>query len=138
MKKYLLLLIYLSIVSGCNNPGGRSWMIPVSIDPSDLVYTPSHAESFEMRRNQVIESLDSAYVILRSWDQHSRNRHQFRPNNYFYYLTGNDAPRTYAILSNHPDVQFVLSLPSQSIRTMIYDGSELPADEIHKQFHPRG
>ncbi len=136
MKKFLLLLIYLSIVSGCNNPGGRSWMIPVSIDPSDLVYTPSHAESFEMRRNQVIDSLEGAIVILRSRDQHSYNRHQFRPNNYFYYLTGNDAPRTYAILGNNPEAQFVLSLPSQSIRTMIYNGSELPADEIHKQFNP--
>jgi Xaa-Pro aminopeptidase len=137
MKKYLLLLIYLSIVSGCYNPGGRSWMIPVSIDPSDLLYTPSQAESFEMRRNQVIDSLDEAYVILRSWDQNSHNRHQFRPNNYFYYLTAYDGPGTYAILGNSPEMQYVLSSPRQSIRTMIYDASELTAAEIQEKFNPQ-
>jgi len=137
MKKYLLLLIYLSIVSGCYNPGSRSWMIPVSIDPSDLLYTPSQLESFEMRRNQVIDSLDGAYVILRSWDQNSHNRHQFRPNNYFYYLTGFDAPGIYAILGNSPEVQYVLSSPQQSIRNQIYDGSELSTDEIQEKFDPQ-
>jgi Xaa-Pro aminopeptidase len=136
MKKYLLLLIYLSIVSGCYKPGGRSWMIPVSIDPSDLSYTPAQAESFETRRNQVIDSLDGAFIILRSWDQQSHNRHQFRPNNYFYYLTGYDAPGTYAILGNDSAMQFVLSSPAQSMWARIYDGSQLSAEEIHAKFSP--
>jgi Xaa-Pro aminopeptidase len=136
MKKYLLLLIYLSIVSGCYNSGGRSWMIPVSIDPSDLSYTPAHAESFESRRNQVIDSLDGAYVILKSWDAHSHNRHQFRPNNYFYYLTGHEGPGTFAILGNNPESQFVLSSPSQGIRARIYDGSQLSAEEMQDKFNP--
>lgn len=136
MKKYLLLLIYLSIVSGCYNSGGRSWMIPVSIDPSDLSYTPAQAESFEMRRNQVIDSLKGAIVILKSWDQHSHNKHQFRPNNYFYYLTGHNAPSTYAILGADPESGFVLSSPGQSMRATIYDGSLLSADEIREKYHP--
>jgi len=137
MKKYLLLLLYLSIVSGCYNPGGRSWMIPVSIDPADLMYTPAEAESFEMRRNQVIDSLNGAYVILKSWDQNSHNRHQFRPNNYFYYLTGHNGPSTYAILSNDSAKQFVLSGPSQSMRAKIYDGSQLSAEEIQERYSPQ-
>jgi len=111
-------------------------MIPVSIDPSDLSYTPAHAESFEMRRNQVIDSLNGAYVILRSWDDNSRSRHQFRPNNYFYYLTGHEGPGTFAILGNDPEVQFVLSSPAQSIRARIYDGSQLSAEEIQEKFNP--
>ena len=137
MKKYLLLLLYFLIVSGCSNPGGRSWMIPVSIDPSDLMYTPSQAESFEMRRNQVIDSLNGAVVILKSWDQESHNRHQFRPNNYFYYLTGHDEPSTYAILAHDSARLFVLSSPSQSIRARIYDGSQLTAEEIQEKYNPR-
>ncbi len=136
MKKYLLLLIYLSIVSGCYNSGGRSWMIPLNIDPSDLGYTPTQAESFEMRRNQVIDSLDDAIVILRSWDADSHNRHQFRPNNYFYYLTGHEGPDTYAILASDPDLSFVLSAPSQNIRARIYDGSQLTADELKEKYNP--
>ena len=136
MKKYLLLLIYLSIVSGCYNPAGRSWMIPVSIDPTDLEYTPSQAESFEMRRNQLIDSLDGAFVILRSWDGHSHNRHQFRPNNYFYYLTGHQGPATYAILSGDPDLGFILSAPSQNIRAKIYDGFQLSAEEMQSKYNP--
>lgn len=137
MKKYLLLLLSLSIVSGCYHPGGRSWMIPVSIDPSDLMYTPAEAESFELRRNQVIDSLNGAYVILKSWDGNSHNRHQFRPNNYFYYLTGHNGPSTYAILSNDSARSFVLSSPSQSIRAKIYDGSQLSAEEIQQRYNPR-
>ncbi|MCK5694162.1 MAG: aminopeptidase P N-terminal domain-containing protein, partial [Bacteroidales bacterium] len=87
MKKYLSLLVYILLISGCNNPGGRTWMIPVSIDPSDLDKPPSSMERFEGRRSQLIDSLGSSYVILRSADQSSSNRHEFRPNNYFYYLT---------------------------------------------------
>lgn len=136
MKKYLLLLIYLLIVSACYNSGGRSWMIPVSIDPSDLSYTPAQEESFEMRRNQVIDSLNGAVVILKSWDQNSHNRHQFRPNNYFYYLTGHNAPGTYALLGSDPESAFVLSSPGQSMRATIYDGSLLTEDEILEKFHP--
>jgi len=137
MKKYLLLLLYLSVVSGCYNSGGRSWMIPLSIDPSDLEYTPSQAESFEMRRNQVIDSLNGATVVLRSWDSESRNRHQFRPNNYFYYLTGHTGSGTYALLDDDPDLRFVLSGPSRNIRARIYDGNQLSAEELKLRYRPR-
>jgi Xaa-Pro aminopeptidase len=136
MKKHALLLMMFIWISGCYNPGGRSWMIPVSIDPSDLVYTPAHAESFEMRRNQVIDSLAGAKVILRSWDQHSYNRHQFRPNNYFYYLTGHEGPGTYAILDSESSSPFILSSPAQSMRAKIYDGSQPGAEELHARYHP--
>jgi hypothetical protein len=88
MKKYVPLFICILILSGCTNPGGRTWLIPVSIDPFDLEYTPSSMESFEGRRGQIIDSLGDSYVILRSSSQSSANRHEFRPNNYFYYLTG--------------------------------------------------
>ncbi len=111
-------------------------MIPVSIDPSDLEYTPAQEEGFEMRRNQLIESLGEAKVILRSWDQGSYNRHQFRPNNYFYYLTGHDGPETYAVFGKDPELQFVLSAPGQNIRARIYNGSLPTAMEIQDSFHP--
>ena len=136
MKKYALLLIYLLITSGCTHPGGRSWMIPVTIDPSDLVYTPSSMESFEGRRNQIIDSLSNSYIILRSADQCSANRHEFRPNNYFYYLTGYTARGSYAILAPEPHQPFTLSVPHQNIRTLIYEGGELPAEEIRGKFRP--
>jgi len=136
MKNYLLLLVYVTILGGCYNSGGRSWMIPLSIDPTDLEYTPSQAESFEMRRNQVIDSLKGAFVILRSWDAESHNRHQFRPNNYFYYLTGHTGSGTYAILSDDPDLHFVLSGPSRNLRARIYDGSQLSAEELKDRYRP--
>lgn len=136
MKKYLFLFIYLSILSGCTSPGGRSWMIPVTIDHSDLDYTPSHMESFEGRRQLLTDSLGAAYIILRSADQHSLNRHEFRPNNYFYYLTGYNARGSYAILSADKANSFTLSLPPQSIRTLIYDGDETSSEELLKQYHP--
>jgi Xaa-Pro aminopeptidase len=137
MKKYVSLLIYLSILSGCNNPGGRSWMIPVTIDPSDLDYTPRAMESFEVRRGHLTDSLGDGYAILRSADQCSMNRHEFRPNNYFFYLTGYNAPGSYAIIGTAPGNRFTLSVPPQSIRTLIYEGSELPDDQIREMYRPQ-
>ncbi|MEA3460471.1 MAG: aminopeptidase P family protein [Bacteroidota bacterium] len=136
MKKYLSLFIYLSILSGCTNPGGRNWMIPVTIDPLDLDYTPTIMESFEGRRQQILDSLSNSYVILRSTDQGSFNRHEFRPNNYFFYLTGFTARGSYAILGPDPQDAYTLSIPPQSIRTLIYEGGELEAEEIMEKYGP--
>jgi len=136
MKKYVSLLIYLSILTGCNNPGGRTWMIPVTIDPTDLDYTPSAMESFEVHRGHLTDSLGDGYAILRSADQCSMNRHEFRPNNYFFYLTGYNAPGSYAIFGPAPGDRFTLSVPPQSIRTLIYEGSELPEEEIRARYRP--
>ena len=63
MRKLVPLFIFILMLTGCNNPGGRTWLIPVSIDPSDLVYTPSSMESFEGRRSQLIDSLGDSYII---------------------------------------------------------------------------
>jgi Xaa-Pro aminopeptidase len=111
-------------------------MIPVTIDLSDLDYTPSHMESFEGRRQLLTDSLGSAYVILRSADQGSFNRHEFRPNNYFYYLTAYAARGSYAILSSDVSRSFTLSVPPQSIRTLIYEGGETSKEELMEQYSP--
>jgi len=126
MKNIFPLLFFISLLSGCSTPGGRSWEIPVKIDPSDLSYTPSQMESFEMRRLDVIDSLKEGYLILRSTDQHSHNRHEFRHNNNYYYLTGFSTPRSYLILQADSENPFTLTLPPQSIRSMIYEGGQLP------------
>ena len=136
MKKYVSLLAMLTTIICCTNPGGRSWIIPVNIDPSDLLYTPAHMESFEMRRNQVLSNLEEGFVILRSNDQESHNRNEFRPNNYFYYLTGYEAPYSYAVLTNHGEHQFTLSMPRQSIRTLIYEGGNLPEEQLKDLYNP--
>ncbi len=136
MKKFVPLFIFVLILSGCTNPGGRTWMIPVTIDPSDLQYTPSSMESFAGRRSQILDSLSDSYVILRSADLGSSNRHEFRPNNYFYYLTGYAARGSYAILSKNSNQSYTLSAPPQNIRMQIYDGEVLDAEEIMKKYSP--
>ncbi len=136
MKRIVPILIYILILSGCTNPGGRTWLIPVTIDPSDLEYTPSSMESFEGRRSQLIDSLNDSYVILRSSSQCSANRHEFRPNNYFYYLTGYADRGSYAILSQDPNQSYTLSAPPQNMRMQIYDGEVLDAQEIMEKYGP--
>jgi len=136
MKKYLSLLVFLLLIAGCTSPGGRTWMIPVSIDPSDLDNTPSSMESFAGRRHVLTDTLNNSYVILRSADQSSSNRHEFRPNNYFYYLTGYAERGSYAILSPGPQPSFTLSVPPQNIRMQIYDGEVLDAKEIMEKYGP--
>lgn len=136
MTKYLTLITYLLIVAGCSNPGGRSWIIPVNIAPADLLYTPAQMESFELRRNRLIDSLDDGYVILRSTDESSFNRHEFRVTNNYFYLTGYVAPRSYAILSAESEYPFMLSQPPHSIRSMIYDGEVLPDDQVEEFYRP--
>jgi Xaa-Pro aminopeptidase len=136
MKNYLSLFIFLLILSGCTNPAGRTWMIPVTIDPADLDYSPSSMESFEERRSQLIDSLSNSFVILRSASQRSENRHEFRPNNYFYYLTGYADRGSYAILSQDPNQSYTLSAPPQNMRMQIYDGKVLDAQEIMEKYGP--
>ena len=136
MKNIYSLLFFISILSGCNTPGGRSWVNPVNIDPSDLSYTPSQMESFEMRRNDVIDSLKEGYLILRSTDEQSYNRHEFRPNNNYYYLTGFNTPRSYLIINTGSEYPFSLTLPPQSIRSVIYEGGHLPEDQIKELYRP--
>ena len=83
MKKYTSLLLLLTLLTCCNRQAGRSWIIPVTIDPSDLLYTPAQIESFEMRRNEVFSMMDEGFVVLKSGGHNDLNRHEFRPNNYF-------------------------------------------------------
>jgi len=136
MTKYLTLFTFLLMVAGCSNPGGRSWIIPVNIAPSDLLYTPAQMESFELRRNRLIDSLDDGYVILRSTDESSFNRHEFRVNNNYYYLTGYVAPRSYVVLNIESEHPFTLSQPPHSIRSMIYDGEILPDEQVKEFYRP--
>lgn len=137
MKKYILFLLSFLAVTACKNPGGRSWIIPVNIDPGDLEYGSSHMDQFESRRQQVLDSLGEGYVILRSTDDESSyNRHEFRANNNFYYLTGYTATRSYAILSPESAHPFMLSQPPHSIRSMIYDGEILDDKEVKALYRP--
>ena len=111
-------------------------MIPVTIDPSDLDYSLSGMESFEERRSQVFDSMGDSYVILRSSSQDGSNRHEFRPNNYFYYLTGYADRGSYAILYKDPQASYSLSAPPQNIRMQIYDGEVLDSEEIMEKYRP--
>jgi Xaa-Pro aminopeptidase len=76
----------------------------------------------------LLDSLSEGYVILRSTDEASYNRNEFRANNNFYYLTGFQAPRSYVILSKNPNQAYMLGLPPHSLWLMIYEG-ELPGEE---------
>ena len=130
-----VVLVALLIFAGCRMPGGRSWIIPVTIDPSDLAMTPDQQDRFSERREQVLSLLEGATLILRSEQPAALNRHQYRPNNYFYYLTGCDVPRTYMVLSDseHP---FTLSAPPESIRSMIYEGNPMQQEKMDVLFGP--
>ena len=135
MKAKMVLLSMSIILAGCNMPGGRSWIIPVTKDPSDLSVTPELREQFQERREQVMADLDGAVVVLRSGQYLDLNRHQYRPDNYFYYLTGCDIPRTYMVLADS-DTPFTLSMPPESIRTLIYEGEPLKEGEMEALYGP--
>jgi Xaa-Pro aminopeptidase len=136
MKNIASILLMLLIITGCTHPGGRSWMIPVAVDPSDLIYTPVQMESFELRRHELFESLEEGIVLLRSWDDKSYNRHEFRVNNYFFYLTGYDEPGAYLILDKNSLTPFTLSKPWENTRTLIYGGRSTPEEKLREMFSP--
>ena len=136
MKKYLLLFLMLSILTNCMNPEGRSWIIPLTIDDTLLDYTPEQLESFHKRRSALLDKMKPGFLILKSTDQRSRNRHEFRCNNYFYYLTGYTSYGSYVILAKQDAGQFLLSKPFTNIRMEIYDGGQPSAGEILDLYHP--
>ncbi|MFO7671657.1 MAG: aminopeptidase P family protein [Bacteroidales bacterium] len=134
MKKYLLFLPLLSILTNCINPEGRSWIIPVTIDDSILDYTPGQMEGFGKRRAAVLDSMEPGFLILKSEDQWSSNRHEFRSNHYFYYLTGFVSSGSYLLLVKQDLEQFFLSAPPKSIRREIYDGEQPGAEMILSRY----
>ncbi len=134
MKKYLLFLPILSFLTNCINPEGRSWIIPVTIDDTLLAYTPGQMEGFHKRRAAVLDSMEPGFLILKSSDQWSHNRHENRTNNYFYYLTGYAASESYLILVKQDAEQFILSKPPSSIRREIYEGTQPSAEEILSRY----
>lgn len=83
-----------------------------------------------------MDSMDAGFMVIKSTDQDSYNRHEFRPNNYFYYLTGYSAPNSYLILKKQETDLFMLSLPGESIRSLIYEGGHLPAGEVKALYGP--
>lgn len=134
MKKSLLFLTLLSILTNCLNPEGRSWIIPVTIDETLLAYTPGQMEDFDRRRTAVLDSMETGFLILKSEDQWSNNRHEFRSNNYFYYLTGFVSPESYLILVKQDVEQCYLSAPCKSIRREIYEGEQPDEEMIKSQY----
>lgn len=133
MKKYLLfplILLTLSLLSNCINPEGRSWIIPLTIDDTLLTYTPEMKESFRLRREMVLDKMEGDYLILKSSDQGSYNRHQFRVNNYFYYLSGFEAHGSYLILAKNEDPKYLLTRPYTNLRMQIYDGAVANTEDI--------
>ncbi len=134
MKKYLSLLFMLSIITGCIQPESRTWIIPVTIDPSDLELSPAQLETFESRRKRLSDAMEEGTLILKSDDPESHNRHQFRPGNPFYYLTGLDTPGSYLIMGNTGTDPLILSLPPRTIRSLIYDKEPLPAGQLKERY----
>ncbi|MDX2430431.1 MAG: aminopeptidase P N-terminal domain-containing protein [Bacteroides sp.] len=134
MKKTLLFLSMLLILTNCINPEDRSWIIPLTIDDSMLAYTPEQKEGFQKRRATTLDSMEHGYLILKSSDQWSQNRHEFRSNNNFYYLTGYATSGSYLILVKQDAEQVFLSKPYTNLRMEIYDGGQPSSGEILDQY----
>ncbi|MEZ5070355.1 MAG: aminopeptidase P N-terminal domain-containing protein [Bacteroidales bacterium] len=126
---WMLSLVLLS----CQGPGGRSWIIPVTVDPSDLQVAPADLPEFAVRRGELAESLDSGYVFLYSTDEQSQNRHEFRANNNFFYLTGWNVPETWAVLDLKHNT-LTLTRREPNIRRMIYEGDQAPASLLRERY----
>lgn len=116
------------------NPESRTWIIPVTIDDSVLIYTPEQMEGFEKRRAEVLGAMDAGYMILKARDQWSYNLHEFRTNNYFYYLSGYPAHEGYLILEKQEKELFLLSVPAKNIRRDIYEGEGHGAEDLQSTF----
>lgn len=134
LNRYIWVLMLLPWLNGCREPGTLSRNIPVGIDPSDLQDDRTHQGIYMERRDRVLSMLDKGYVILCASDRESHNRHEFRPNNYFYYLTGINMPGTFAVLSDVETDHYTLALPPRTIRSMIYEGAPASAEEVKARF----
>lgn len=135
MKKTFCLLTGLYVLMSCQ-PGDHSNQFPISIDPSDLYITDAQQESFEQRRERVLDILGNSVVLLRSGTGENDNRHRFRPNNYFYYLTGYDAPGALMVLSTGTSPGFTLVMPRETTRTLIYEGGNLSREKVQELYRP--
>ncbi|HDS07064.1 MAG TPA: aminopeptidase P family protein [Bacteroides sp.] len=134
--RFLRILMLPLLTAGCSESGTGSWNIPLEADLSDLQSDPVYQEVFRERRERVLSGLGEGTIILCSSDPASHNRHEFRPNNYFYYLTGMEAPDCYAILSNSEPDRYILVLRPPTIRSLIYEGQPASKEETEALYRP--
>jgi Xaa-Pro aminopeptidase len=130
MKKCLTLAFLLVTITSCFEPERRNWIIPLTLDISDLNYTPGERESFATRRQQMLDSMNGGILILKCTDPMSYNRHEFRPNNYFLYLSGYSAPGSTLFLGAIKDGPFLMVMPYTNTRKMIYMGGDEDPDSL--------
>jgi Xaa-Pro aminopeptidase len=81
----------------------------------------------------MIDSMNGGFLILKCSDQRSYNRHEYRPNNYFHYLSGDQTAGSYLFLGDLPGGPFVVSMPFSNTRMMIYMGGNEPADSLKER-----
>lgn len=130
MKKTICMLFGMSLFLGCQQGEVTPQTVLVTIDPSDLSLTETQLESYRLRRDRVIAALGEGVILLRSSDTESHNRHRFRPNNYFYYLTGNPIPGAMMVLGEGSKDTFTLIMPRETARTLIYEGGNPPVEKV--------
>lgn len=134
MKKWMTICILIPLFAGCFQQDRRNWIIPLVNDPADMEYTPAQSKGYEKRRQIAIDSMNGGFLVLKSTDQWSYNRHAFRPNNYFFYLTGLDITDAYLFLGDLKGGNFFLSTPPQDQRDRLYHGDALPSEMLRGSY----
>jgi len=130
MKKYPFLVLVSLLIAACVGPERRTWIVPVTIDPSDLQYTPAVPDCFENRRAKCMDLMEDGIMVLYADDHRSTTRHEFRVSNAFFYLSGCDLQGAKLVLDPQGEKPYTLILPRHHVHATLYHGPQAAAEVL--------
>ena len=77
--------------------------------------------------------MNTDFLVLSSTDQNSLNRHEFRTNNYFHYLSGYAAHNSIMILGKE-SADFMLSRSPGGLYRQIYEGGQVEDEKLKSHY----
>lgn len=89
---------------------------------------------FAQRRAAAMAKLGDAIMILSGGGDEEANRHESRPDNNFWYLTGCDVPDVIAVLDPKGKNKYLLFVPEQNVIAQIYSGKGPTKEEAKLQY----
>jgi Xaa-Pro aminopeptidase len=80
-------------------------------------------KTFMERRNKLTEKTGEGIIILRSNNGYTGGRHEFRPENNFYYLTGFKLPGSLLVIDKNGLYPYSLFIQEKTIHETVYTGA---------------
>lgn len=133
-KLFIINILTIIILSGCNGRSGAEKDNVTSPDISDLEMSDDLRKVFSERRSRLTGQIEEGIFIISSGGFPSGDHCEYRVNDNFYYLTGFDQPLSVAVIKKGPPDSCSLFLRGRTRRDIIYNGGAQENEKILAEY----